>query len=96
MQPALFEAFGLTVIEAMTSGLPTFATVFGGPLEIIEEGRSGFHLDPNHGEAAAEKIADFFEKCEADPAHWEAISQGGIRRVEGATPGGCTPRGWSP
>ena len=82
VQPALFEAFGLTVIEAMTSGLPTFATVFGGPLEIIEEGRSGFHLDPNHGEAAAEKIADFFEKCEADPAHWEAISQGGIRRVE--------------
>ncbi len=82
VQPALFEAFGLTVIEAMTSGLPTFATVFGGPLEIIEEGRSGFHIDPNHGEAAAEKIADFFERCEADPTHWDTISQGGIRRVE--------------
>jgi len=26
VQPALFEAFGLTVIEAMISGLPTFAT----------------------------------------------------------------------
>ena len=26
VQPALYEAFGLTVIEAMTSGLPTFAT----------------------------------------------------------------------
>ena len=36
VQPALFEAFGLTVIEAMTSGLPTFATQNGGPLEIIQ------------------------------------------------------------
>ncbi|MDH3871226.1 MAG: sucrose synthase, partial [Gammaproteobacteria bacterium] len=32
VQPALFEAFGLTVIEAMSTGLPTFATCFGGPL----------------------------------------------------------------
>jgi sucrose synthase len=82
VQPALFEAFGLTVIEAMTSGLPTFATIFGGPLEIIEEDRSGYHLDPNHGEAAAEKIADFFETCREDPSHWDRISRGGIQRVE--------------
>ena len=26
VQPALYEAFGLTVVEAMTCGLPTFAT----------------------------------------------------------------------
>ena len=32
------ETFGLTVVEAMSSGLPTFATCFGGPLEIIEHG----------------------------------------------------------
>ncbi|TCV90297.1 sucrose synthase [Sulfurirhabdus autotrophica] len=33
VQPALFEAFGLTIIESMASGLPTFATRYGGPLE---------------------------------------------------------------
>jgi len=31
VQPALYEAFGLTVVEAMTCGLPTFATRNGGP-----------------------------------------------------------------
>ncbi len=82
VQPALFEAFGLTVIEAMSSGLPTFATRYGGPLEIIEDGVSGFHLDPNYGEQAAERMAEFFRQCRADPDYWTRISQGGLRRVE--------------
>ena len=34
-------AFGLTVIEAMTCGLPTFATNHGGPSEIIKHKKSG-------------------------------------------------------
>jgi glycogen synthase len=34
VQPALYEAFGLTVIEAMSCGLPTFATIKGGPAEV--------------------------------------------------------------
>ncbi|HDN69068.1 MAG TPA: sucrose synthase, partial [Gammaproteobacteria bacterium] len=59
VQPALFEAFGLTVIEAMSTGLPTFATRFGGPLEIIENDVSGFHINPNHGAETAQRIADF-------------------------------------
>jgi len=82
VQPALFEAFGLTVIEAMSSGLPTFATRYGGPLEIIEDGISGFHLDPNYGEQAAERLAEFFEQCRKHPDYWERISAGGLRRVE--------------
>ncbi|GFZ13749.1 sucrose synthase 3 [Actinidia rufa] len=41
VQPAFYEAFGLTVVEAMTCGLPTFATCHGGPAEIIEDGISG-------------------------------------------------------
>ena len=81
VQPALFEAFGLTVVEAMVCGLPTFATCFGGPLEIIEHDRSGFHIDPNHGDAAAEAMADFFERCADDPDQWRRISRAGIDRV---------------
>jgi sucrose synthase len=81
VQPALFEAFGLTVVEAMVCGLPTFATCYGGPLEIIEHGVSGFHIDPNHGDRAAESLADFFKRSAEDPAYWESISQAGIERV---------------
>ena len=82
VQPAYFEAFGLTVIEAMVSGLPTFATRYGGPLEIIEDGISGFHLDPNYGHQAAQILVDFFEQCRLESGYWRKISQGGIARVE--------------
>jgi sucrose synthase len=81
VQPALFEAFGLTVIEAMASGLPTFATRYGGPLEIVQHGISGFHIDPNHGDQAAELMADFFERCAREPEHWRALSEGSVARV---------------
>jgi sucrose synthase len=82
VQPALFEAFGLTVIEAMSSGLPTFATRYGGPLEIVEDGKSGFHIDPTQGGATTQKMLDFFRACDKDPSVWDAISTSGIQRVE--------------
>ena len=82
VQPAFFEAFGLTVIEAMVSGLPTFATRYGGPLEIIEDNVSGFHIDPNHAGQTSALLADFFERCKTDPAYWRRISKGARQRVE--------------
>ncbi|RDY02088.1 Sucrose synthase, partial [Mucuna pruriens] len=81
VQPAIYEAFGLTVVEAMTCGLPTFATCNGGPFEIIVHGKSGYHIDPYHGDQAAEILVDFFEKSKADPSHWDKISQGGLKRI---------------
>jgi sucrose synthase len=82
VQPAYFEAFGLTVIEAMASGLPTFATRYGGPLEIIVNGVSGFHIDPNHGEASSEILLNFFHRCADDEDYWQQIADGGLRRVK--------------
>ena len=82
VQPALFEAYGLTVIEAMTSGLPTFVTCFGGPSEIVEDGVSGFHIDPNRGDLAAGRMADFFQRCRDDPGHWKRFSRRAVERIE--------------
>ncbi|KZV18264.1 sucrose synthase 2 [Dorcoceras hygrometricum] len=82
VQPAFYEAFGLTVVEAMTCGLPTFATLHGGPAEIIIHGKSGFHIDPYKGEQVSELLVDFFEKCKKDQSHWEIISDGGLKRIQ--------------
>ncbi|XP_068664319.1 sucrose synthase 2 [Aristolochia californica] len=81
VQPALYEAFGLTVVEAMTCGLPTFATCHGGPAEIIEHGISGFHVDPYHPDQAADVMVNFFEQCKGDPSHWDQISSAGLQRI---------------
>lgn len=81
LQPAFYEAFGLTVVEAMTCGLPTFATCHGGPAEIIEHGVSGFHIDPYHPDQAAALMADFFQRCKEDPSYWKKISDAGLKRI---------------
>ncbi|KAG4966513.1 hypothetical protein JHK84_041093 [Glycine max] len=81
VQPALYEAFGLTVIEAMNCGLPTFATNQGGPAEIIVDGVSGFHIDPLNGDESSNKIADFFEKCKMNQSQWNVISAAGLQRI---------------
>ncbi|XAR51114.1 Sucrose synthase [Bertholletia excelsa] len=81
VQPAFYEAFGLTVVESMTCGLPTFATCHGGPAEIIIHGKSGFHIDPYHGDQVADLLVDFYEKCRVDPSYWDTISSGGLKRI---------------
>lgn len=84
VQPALFEGFGLTVLEAMRSGLPVFATMYGGPLEIIQEGRSGFHIDPINNIETTEKILNFIKAFKKNSQVWERISAKAIERVDSA------------
>jgi sucrose synthase len=78
---ALFESFGRTILEAMISGLPTFATQFGGVAEIIEEGKSGFEIDPTNLAGAAEKILQFLDRYDTEPQCWQDISDRAIQRV---------------
>lgn len=81
VQPALFEAFGLTILEAMITGLPTFATQFGGPLEIIQDRINGFYINPTQQEEMADIILEFVSKCDQNPNYWSEISERGIQRV---------------
>ena len=81
VDPARYEAFGLAILEAMVSGLPTFATQFGGSLEIIQEGANGFHINPTDLEGTAQKILQFIAKCDEDSNYWHEISQASIKRI---------------
>lgn len=82
VQCGLFEGFGLTVIESMRSGLPTFATLYGGPLEIIEDKKSGFLIDPIEEKESQKIILSFLERCKKEPDYWNQISENGIKRVD--------------
>lgn len=77
----MYEGFGLTVVEAMVCGLPTFATCHGGPAEIIVDGKSGFHIDPYHGDEASKIMVDFFERCQKEKDYWKTLSEAGLERI---------------
>ena len=83
VQPALFEAFGLTILEAMASGLPVFTTKFGGPIEIIEDNKCGFLIDTTKPDLISKPIFAFLKDIEKNPDHWKEISRNAIKRVEG-------------
>ncbi|VAW81356.1 sucrose synthase [hydrothermal vent metagenome] len=83
VQPALFESFGLTILEAMSCGLPVFATCYGGAQETLVDGVSGFLLDPLQGAESAETISRFFSQCDKDKNYWQCISKASIERVRG-------------
>ena len=82
VQPAHFEAFGRTILEAMISGLPTFATQFGGALEIINDKENGFHINPANPDEMTQEILNFVTQCETDPQLWQTISDRAIKRVQ--------------
>src|SRR6056297_895002 len=56
--PAVYEPFGLTVIEAMSCGLPVAATGNGGPSEILRENgfKYGFLFDPEDVDSIIDKL----------------------------------------
>jgi sucrose synthase len=78
---ALYEAVGRTILEAMISGLPTFATQFGGAEEIIQDEQNGFHINPTDLAGTAEKIRHFIELCEAKPQFWPELAELAIERI---------------
>jgi glycosyltransferase involved in cell wall biosynthesis len=63
------EPFGLVVLEAMATGKPVVATAHGGPLEIVEDGRTGDLVPPGDAAAMASAIVALLR----DPARRERM-----------------------
>lgn len=62
--PTLAETFGMTIVEAMSCGLPVVTFETGGVPEIVENGKSGFVVEYKNGDKlveALEKLLDDYE-----------------------------------
>lgn len=74
-----YETFGQTVQEAAASGLPVVAPAAGGPLDLVEPGRTGELVPPGDGVALAAAVAHLA----ADPGRRAAYGRAGRAMVEG-------------
>ncbi len=85
---ALYEPFGLAIIEAMACGLPVIATKNGGPTEIIREGE-GLLADPEN----IDEIKTQMEKL-TDYQLYMKIRTNGIKRVKTSYTWESTAKGY--
>lgn len=63
------EAFGLVNAEALAAGTPLLATKVGGIVDILEEGRNGFFMQPESAEDVVSKLKELLS------SNWENYSQ---------------------
>jgi len=78
VNPALTEPFGLTLIEAAACSLPIVATEDGGPIDIINNCKNGYLIDP----LDQKMIADTLLKVIKDKKKWKAMSVNGMKGVK--------------
>lgn len=78
VQPSYSEGFSNAILEAMAAGLPVVATAVGGNIEIIEQGVTGFLVEP--GDAAG--IAKYLSLLTENAALRREIGENGRRLVK--------------
>lgn len=72
------ETFGLTIIEGMAYGLPAIVPPVGGILEVIEEGVTGYSVDPRDRKGLNKKLLELM----GNPAYFQNFSQAALKRLE--------------
>lgn len=73
----IIETFGLTLVEAMSFGVPVIAPPVGGPAEVVSPGQNGYLIDSRDHEAlvaAVQRLAD-------DPALCAELSDAARRKA---------------
>lgn len=56
VNPSHVDSFGLTLVEAMARKIPVVATRSGGPEEIVEDGETGYLVDPGDHRELADRL----------------------------------------
>ncbi|HEX8707728.1 MAG TPA: glycosyltransferase family 4 protein [Pyrinomonadaceae bacterium] len=79
VMPSRSEAFPLTLLEAGASGGLSLATRVGGVAEVIEDGRTGFLVEPESVEALADAITNVMRLTVAERAR---IKRAARERIE--------------
>ena len=74
-----YETFGQTLQEAAACGLPVVAPAAGGPLDLVDDGVTGYLVPPGDADAFTTAVA----RLAADPALREAFGAAGRRKVLG-------------
>ena len=77
INPALVENFGITLIEASSSGLPVVSTQHGGPQDIIKNCQSGLLIDSSD----TAQIAGALKQILVNEDEWRTFSENGIKGV---------------
>jgi phosphatidylinositol alpha 1,6-mannosyltransferase len=75
------ETFGQTLQEASASGVPVVAPAAGGPLDLVDQGVTGFLVEPGDEAAITEAVA----RLAADPALRTAQGRAGQQKVQTRT-----------
>jgi len=79
------EPFGMVVIEAMSMGRPTVATVGGGPSEIIQDGVNGVLVPPQDAQRLALEICRLLlDEGRASQLSMQAVRRAGHFRSDNA------------
>ncbi|MFJ6087693.1 glycosyltransferase family 4 protein [Streptomyces sp. NPDC092369] len=76
-----FETFCQTVQEAMASGVPVVAPAVGGPLDLVDHGRTGFLVPARDADAVTRAVASLA----ADPGLRTSFGAAARTTVEGRT-----------
>lgn len=76
-----YETFCQTVQEAMASGVPVIAPAAGGPLDLVDHGRTGLLVPPHDADAVQAAVG----ALAADAARAAAYGRAGRTMVEGRT-----------
>jgi len=72
------EPFGMVAVEAMACGLPVVASRVGGLQEIVEEGKTGFLVEPMDYKALADRLETLCQNREL----MESMGKAGRKKAE--------------